>query len=125
MKNLTYSQGFIKSMRSFDIFSKPSPSFNYRGQSSVKTYCGTLCSWIVLVIVIIYASIKSIHLESRRGPIIAQYAEPSPYGKDFPISMKKKHARFAFSFEGFRDNKMKIDPTYVKWIFRMFTRSNG
>ena len=39
--------------------------------------------------------------------------------------MNERDFRIAFSFEGYLDEVLKVDPRYVKWIFRIWGAKNN
>ena len=47
-------------LRSFDIFGKPLPSFNLKGQSSVHTMIGGVVTFCIFVVILIYSTMKMI-----------------------------------------------------------------
>ena len=47
-------------LRSFDIFGKSLPTFNLKGEGTVHTMMGGVVTFIIMVVVIVYASIKMI-----------------------------------------------------------------
>ena len=49
-------------MMDFDKFSDSVPSFNFRGDQSIKTGFGAFCSVVISIIVLYYALLKFIQL---------------------------------------------------------------
>ena len=59
-----FSYSFVSSMKGFDIFAKPIPSFNLKGHSSIESRLGAALTLILTIVFIIYACVKSIHIKS-------------------------------------------------------------
>ena len=51
---------FFGKMMDFDKFSDKVPSFNFRGDQSIKTGLGSFCSVVISFIVLYYALLKFI-----------------------------------------------------------------
>ena len=72
-KRLGNSNGFFGRMMDLDKFSDTVPSFNFKGDQTVKTGLGAFCSITISIIVLYYALLKSIHLSERKNPTIATF----------------------------------------------------
>ena len=107
-----------------DAFGLPLPTFNLKGRQMVHTRIGGVCTLIIATIVILYASVKFIHLQTRHNPgMSSYYLDTAP---DFVLNLNEQKFRFAFSIEDFIEPKqLKNDPDYVKWIVRSFGRKEG
>ena len=46
-------------------------------------------------------------------------------GTDDVLNLNERKVRMAFMIEGFRSKDLKIDPRYVKWIFRQYGKKDG
>ena len=108
-----------------DIFGKQLPSFNLKGNEIVKTNFGAALTLFLGGIVLLYAVVKFIQLESRENPNITEYMETFKTDSESPINLNSLNGRIAFSFEGYRDKNIKDDPRFVKWIFRIYGRKDG
>ena len=60
-----------KVLHSIDAFQEPLPMFNVKGQSSVSSFVGGICTLVLFSIVLTYATLKFIHLESKKNPVIS------------------------------------------------------
>lgn len=58
------------------MFGNPIVGFNVRGQNDVKTNCGGFVTMVIAIIVLLFASMKLIELESHKNPVISQYSQP-------------------------------------------------
>ena len=74
-------------MKNFDLFGEPVPSFNVKGEDTVKTKVGAFVSMMIFVTVVYYGLLKSIQLEARGNPSIATYPIETVFDKDNPINM--------------------------------------
>ena len=59
-KRLGKSNGFFSKMLDLDKFSDSVPSFNLKGDQSIKTGLGAFCSITISIIVFYYAMLKFI-----------------------------------------------------------------
>ena len=57
-------------LASIDIFGKPVPSFNLKGQEKVTTALGGLLSFAIVVILVLYATTKALVMIHRTNPIV-------------------------------------------------------
>ena len=73
------------------------------------------------VIVLFYAIIKSTHLSSVTGATITTFSQDSKTSVNKALNLYENKFRIAFAIEGYLDGKLKIDPRYVRWIFRYVT----
>ena len=58
------------SVKKFDYFGAPIPSFNLRGETEVKTSAGACLSIIVSALTLAFSLIKFEHLASRKNPTV-------------------------------------------------------
>ena len=49
-------------LKKFDVFAKPLPSFNLKGEVTVPTITGGIFTFFIIIIVMAYGTIKLIHL---------------------------------------------------------------
>jgi len=96
-----------------------------RGRSTVASWPGGLVSFAIFFIILLYGTIKLIHLLSRHNPNLAAYTEQNVFDSSEIVSFKEKNIRFAFGIEGFLDKDLKNDPRYVKSLVRMWGRKAG
>ena len=47
-------------LKKFDMFGKPLPTFNLKGQISVHTMAGGLLTFAIMIVILIYSTIKLI-----------------------------------------------------------------
>ena len=88
-------------MIAFDKFSYAVPSFNFRGDQSIKTGLGAFCSMIITIIVLYYALLKLIQLQGRNNPTIAAFSVETSFDVDNPINLNDIGFRAAFSFTAY------------------------
>ena len=55
-------------LTNIDVFGKPLPAFNLKGKPIVHTMTGGIVTFTIVVIMVIYASIKLIQLFDRHNP---------------------------------------------------------
>ena len=54
-----------------DVFGKSLPAFNLKGQPIVHTMTGGIITFVIVVVMLIYASIKMIQLIDHHNPQVA------------------------------------------------------
>ena len=87
---------------------------------------GTIASAFIIIIMIMYSSVKFIQLEQRANPNISSYIEEGVnVGKEQGVNFADINFRFAFTIEGFLDKETKIDSRYVKGLARLYGRKDG
>ena len=79
--------GILDKMKNFDHFAEPVPTFNVKGEETIKTKVGAFVSMMILVAVFYYGLLKSIDLESRGNPSIATYPITTVFDKENPINL--------------------------------------
>ena len=119
------NKGLLTHMKRYDMFGRSVPSFNIKGDETLKTNLGAALTMILLAIVLLYSSVKFIELESRNNPNISSYYEAYLPTKEDAISLNNLNVRFAISFENYRTKDFKHDTRYVRWIFRIFGHAGG
>ena len=107
-----------------DAFGMPLPSFNLRGKEFIRTRLGGVCTLLILAIVLLYASVKFMHLQTRHNPTMSSYFKDTD--PNFSVDLNSLDFRIAFAVEDFLlPKKLKNSPKYVKWLFRLFGRKDG
>ena len=117
--------GMEKILQRIDVFGRPLPAFNIKGRSEVNTRVGGLISLIIISTVLVYASIKLMFLIKRHNPQLSSYSRDSIYIDGETVILNEQNFRIAFAIEGFGDTAIKLDPRYVKYIFRMYGLKNN
>ena len=59
-----------KFLKSLDMFGAPVPTLNMRGETTVKTPIGAICSILIFAIVFAFALFKMQHLHVKYNPQI-------------------------------------------------------
>ena len=101
------------------MFRQPLPSFNLKGNENVNTVLGALGTLMFGLIIMLYASVKFWHVATVKGATITVYDEPYKTNEKTIINLNDFNFRVAFGFYGYYDRELKIDPNYVRWIFRL------
>lgn len=114
-----------KTIDKIDFFSKPIPTFNMRGKKKIPSLAGGFLSISVVMVVLLYATVKLSHLLTRHNPQITQYLDVGALDSSYKFNFRDKGIRFAFGVEGSIDKKLKDDPRYVKIITRLYGRKDG
>ena len=79
---------------------------------------------LILAVVLLYASVKFIHLQTKHNPTMSSYYKDTD--PDFSVNLNSLDFRIAFAIEDFLPpKKLKNSPKFVKWLFRAFGRKDG
>ena len=83
-----------------------------------------MCTLMILAVVILYASVKFMHLHTKHNPNMSSYYKDTD--PDFSVNLNSLNFRIAFAVEDFLvPKRLKNSPKYVKWLFRAFGRKEG
>ena len=108
-----------------DMFGQLLPTFNIGGRQTVNTLVGGFMTVVIYTIVLAYGTIKFIELSTRANPNIAQFFKQDAFDFTDVLNLNEENFKIAFAVEGFRSKDLKIDPKYVKWIFRTYGKREG
>ena len=113
---------FVGKILALDKFSYSVPSFNLRGDQSIKTGLGAFCSVALSIVVLFYALLKFIQLQERHNPSIATFPVEISFGKEDPINLNAINFKAAFQFLGMNQStgqtEVKDDSRFVKMLIR-------
>ena len=57
---------------------------------------------------------------------MSSYFKDDAHAPDFKLNLNEKNFRFAVSIEDYYSpRKLKNDPNYVKWLFRLYGKRKG
>ena len=104
--------------RSIDMFGQQVPSFNLKGQGFVNTVLGGVCTGVIILIVMLFATFKIRMLINKENPVMSELLIPDYYGVDDELYYNDIDFKVAFSVEGYWDEEMKADKRYIKWMAR-------
>ena len=111
-------------LRKLDIFGEPLPTLNIEGKSHIYSIVGGFCTLVITIIVMIFAGVKFEQLITRHNPIMSSYEKDLPLGEVMNLSERK--FKIALAVEDYHyPYKLKNDPNYVKWIFRLFGKKDN
>ena len=103
-------------LKTIDMFGAPLPGFNLGGEDTIKTYCGGLLSSFIIMITLLFASLKLNHLLSRYNPQVNDYVEKSHFDHTDIYSPREHDFRMAVRIENYLTGEMKHDSNMVKWF---------
>ena len=67
-----FMQNFLKRI---DIFGQSLPTFNLKGETTVPTLTGGLCTFLIICVFLTYGSLKFVHLIEKHNPQFSQVTE--------------------------------------------------
>ena len=108
-----------------DLFKRRLPTFNMRGSAFVPSIAGGLLSFTIFFVMLMYATVKFIHMLNRHNPSVSSYLKSSFLDSSNIVNFKDKNLRFAFGVEGYLDKELKDDPKFVKSILRFMRKVEG
>ena len=84
-------------MTRFDQFGQPIPSFNLKGQETIKTGLGAFLTLMMTILVLGYAIIKINHLVIHHSPNIATFPIDTVYLESTPLDLTASTLKPAFA----------------------------
>ena len=110
---------FARAIEKVDILPQPIPGFNVRGKTEIYTKFGGLVSIGIITVMICFATVKFIQLESRSNPLISQVLQEGFYTESDKFNTTEENFRLAFTLEDYSTGKQKADPKYIKLFARV------
>ena len=117
---------FMKCVRvpllQLDFLSAPVPTFNLKGETSVKTYCGGIFSIIVTIATAYFALHRFKFLMNKKNPLISTFVDQSLITHDdtFSVSEKSKNGfQMAFGLRNYQKGVLD-DSKYINWVAREY-----
>ena len=107
-----------------DLFAAPLPTFNIRGQESVRTLCGSFLSIAIMYVTLIFAALKFMHLMQRHNPGVNAYVEYDAFN-DLTYNTAESDFVMAVSVEDYVTGEVKQDPRFVKWFAELYRVEDG
>ena len=83
----------------------------------MATNTGFFISVLLMIIMVMYGSVKFMYLISRNNPNISSVLRKSAYDAYDSLNLKNTSIRFAFGLEGYFDKESKVNPNFVYSIF--------
>ena len=65
------------------------------------------------------------HLDSKNNPNIGSFTKEDAFDFDDVLDLHDHDFKIAFAVEGFRSKDLKINPKFVKWVFRIYGKKEG
>ena len=62
-------------LKKIDLFAQPLPAFNLKGETTVPTLTGGICTFLIICLFLTYGGLKFIHLMEKHNPQIIQVTE--------------------------------------------------
>ena len=110
-------------MMELDKFSDSVPSFNLKGDQSIKTELGAFCSIVITIIMLGYALLKFVQLLERKNPNISIYQDEISFGEENPLNLNALNFKAAFRFDSVDPETEEVvsldDPNFVKLIVKI------
>ena len=107
------------------MFDQPIPSFNLKGKAGVQTSLGGTLTFLIMLIMLLYAALKFIQLIEKDNPTVAESHIDSYYSPQDHLNLTDIDFRVAFTIEGVFESESKIDPRYTKILILYRGKSNG
>ena len=78
-----------------------------------------------MLVLLMFGSIKMIHLWDRHNPNVSQLLEKDYYSSADLFNIQDEKWRIAFSIEDYLTSKLSIDERYIKFFVRATGRKDG
>ena len=108
-----------------DMFGRPVPSFNLRGEDEVKTISGGIFTIILTLTILAYGSNKALELYRKNNPVVNVVKMPNAIDEDEIINIGESDFKFTFSLERSFAQFIADDPTFMRLRVRHYGRKNG
>ena len=86
---------------------------------------GGLVTSLIVIIMLIYGSIKIIQLITFHNPNVTEHLEKTVFDSSEQLDLNKIGFKLAFSVTGYHSRELKNDPRYVKYLVRIFGIKDG
>ena len=96
------------------MFAAGVPSFNIRGQDSVKTTIGTCISMIIIFLTSGFALLKLQHMLLKKRPDVVQFTEEGAFDESTKYSLTDSDFIVAVSVEHWVKGAT-VDPRYIQF----------
>ena len=87
-------------IKRFDMLAKPIPTFNVKGEETIKTNLGAFMSMVIAITVMYYSALKFVQLYTRHNPAISTYPIDRVYDIENPTNLNASNLMPAFKFSG-------------------------
>ena len=92
----------------------------------MKSRLGGFLTLLMYLVILMYALIKFQIFISRQNPNMSVYYQTNQEARDHVMNLNKRNFRIAVSIEDYYGiKKLKDDPKYVKWIFRIYGKKDN
>ena len=108
-----------------DMFGRPIPSFNLKGEDEVKTITGGVLTIMLILTILAYGSNKALELFKKNNPVVNVVRKPNAIDEDEVINIGESDFKFTFSLERSFGSFIADDPVFMRWRVRHYGRKNG
>ena len=112
MNNIT------KVITQFDSFGHPIPGFNLQGRYKIGTIPGGICTALIAVIILIYATQKVVVLINMEDVDVTESTQLDAFPAEVTVKASDIGFKMAFTVTDTSTKKTLNDPQYVKWYAR-------
>ena len=82
-------------------------------------------TFVVVIVMMIYSTIKLIHLFDKHNPNISQLSQKNVFDNKEKLNINEIDFKFAFSVESYLHRNILDDPKFVKYIVRVIGKKDG
>ena len=100
-------------MKRFDLFGAQLPTYNVKGKTEVRTTTGSICSILIIGLVIAYSILKLENMLTKKNPVLR--TRKSPVGSDARYDVRDSDFMVAFAVEHWLSG-WKDDLRYIQWV---------
>ena len=117
-KNKNEAKDRFGMLKNLDLFPRSLPSFNLQGKHSIRTLWGSLITVLIVLVTILFASIKLQQLLLHENPTVNSNKIKEYYLPEDKVSLTSQgdNGKFniAFAVENYFTRANLVDPRYVK-----------
>ena len=101
------------------------PGFNLHGESTINTFPGGVITSIVFIVGLAFAVQKFLTLMEKKDVLVTSHWKFGAMEGNEMVNLNEIGFRVAFTMENYLTKEPKNDPRYVKWIVRMYKKTDG
>ena len=109
---------FQNFLLNFDRYSCPI-ELNVNGHKSISSLPGTITTFTLMAILLLYAIIKFQMLIYFQNPQIGQAVLKTYFDIDYKVNLTDLGFKIAFGVNDYKNGSVLDDPNYVQWIVRL------
>lgn len=116
MPQRTSGNSVLDTMKKFDMFGAPVPTFNMNGDERVSSHAGGCVSLLIFAVTTSFAIMKLADMLQRQNPAVTQFVQQDAFSADEVYDLRENNFRMAFGIEHIFTGNSLDDQRYVRWV---------